>query len=274
MYPQYTEKSGKNEVDYFQSLYSERMDNRPPATQPRLRYAILAQARTGSELIAAYLRRRGVGLPLEYFHDASMVMLAARWGCLDASGAVDFARYRAELERHRTGAGGVFGIKIMILHLGRVAGGNLNTAAAILGGFDKVLLVRRRDTLRQAISLMRAMSTGQWHVLPGDEQKPVTSADLSLSFARVTYCWALVLNQEREMARLEATLPEAKQRTVWYEDLVDPTTMSAIAAWLGVESGNPARPVDADHPLPIKGDSREADAIMKAYLDYISVMPP
>jgi len=98
MYAQYTEKSGKNEVDYFQSLYSERMDTRHPS-QPRLRYAILAQARTGSELVSAYLRRQGIGLPLEYFHDASIAMLAARWGCLDAAGAVDIARYRVELER-------------------------------------------------------------------------------------------------------------------------------------------------------------------------------
>ena len=273
MYAQYTEKSGKNEVDYFQSLYSERMDTRRP-TQPRLRYAILAQARTGSELVAAYLRRQGIGLPLEYFHDASIAMLAARWGCLDATGAVDAARYRAELERHRTSAEGVFGIKIIISHLGRVTGGNLNAAAAVLAGFDKVLLMRRRDTLRQAISLMRAMSTGQWHLVPGDEHKPMTSTDWSLSFARITYCWALVLGQERDMVRIEAMLPRAKLHTVWYEDLVDPSTMSAISAWLGIESGNPARPVDADHPLPIKGDSREADAIMKAYLDYIGVMPP
>lgn len=273
MYAQYTEKSGKNEVDYFQSLYSKTADieGAPP---PRLRYAIYAQARTGSELVSAYLRRQGIGLPLEYFHDASIPMLAARWGCLGPDGRVDFARYRAQLERHRTTAGGIFGIKIIVPHLSQIVGGNLNAAAAVLGTFDKILLMRRHDTLRQAISLMRAMATGQWHVVPGDDQKRLTSSDVSLSFARITFCWALVLNQERDMAQVEAMLGPGKLRTVWYEDLSDANTMSAIAAWLTADSGVSPRPAAPDHALPIKGDSREADAIMKAYLDYVGVVPP
>jgi len=61
---------------------------------------------------------------------------------------------------------------------------------------------------------------------------------------------------------------------VWYEDLSDPDTMSTIATWLSAESGVSPLPAAPDYALPIKGDSREADAIMKAYLDYIGVVPP
>ncbi|HXP73790.1 MAG TPA: hypothetical protein VN823_06560 [Stellaceae bacterium] len=50
--------------------------------------------------------------------------------------------------------------------------------------------------------------------------------------------------------------------------------MSTIATWLSAESGVSPLPAAPDYALPIKGDSREADAIMKAYLDYIGVVPP
>lgn len=272
MYTQYTDKSGKAESDYFQSLYAESRDSRggPP---PRLRYAILAQARTGSELIAAYLRRRGVGIPLEYFHHASMPLLATRWGSLDAAGGVDLQRYCAELERRRTSSTGAFGNKILVGDLNRVTNGNTESGLALLQGFDKIVLTRRRDTLRQATSLLRAMSTGQWHVLPGDEQKRVAPSDLARLFARLTYCWARILDQERDMARLEAGLPRAKLRTVWYEDLTDPGTLPAIFGWLCAESGIEPQPEAADHPLPIRGDAREADGIIKAYIDFIAATP-
>jgi len=272
MYAQYTETSGKAESDYFQTLYAESYDT-PGAPPPRLRYAILAQARTGSELLAAYLRRRGLGVPLEYFHHASMPMLAARWGSLEEGGRIDLGRYCAELERNRTGPTGAFGNKIMINHLARITSGNNGVALAILERFDKIVLTRRRDTLRQATSLLRAMSTGQWHVLPGDEHKPVVTADLVRSFARLTYCWADVLGQERDMAALEATLPRGKLSTVWYEDLSDPRTLPAIVDWLCAGSGVEPQPEATDHPLPIRGDTREADAIIKAYMDYIAAKP-
>jgi len=272
MYAQFTDKSGKHEIDYFQTLYSERMDNKAP-TPPRLRYALLAQARTGSELVSAHLRRQGVGLPLEYFHGASIGLLATRWGCFGPDGTFDFARYCAALERYRTTSSGVFGIKIIMPHLSHVTRGDIGAAAAYLRSFDKVLLMRRRDTLRQAISFMRAMSTGQWHVLPGDGNKRIASADLNLSFARITYCWALVINQDRDMGTLEAMLPQDRLRSVWYEELLDPRVPSGICAWLAGTAVSP-QPVAPDHALPLKGDTKEADAIMKAYLDFMGVQSP
>ena len=270
-HPQYSEQSGKQETDYFRRLYSEEMDT--SEAPPRLRYAILAQGRTGSELIAAYLRRRGIGIPLEYFHEGSLPLLAARWGCLEAGGLVDMLRYCDELERYRTTPSGAFGIKIIVPHLNRVTSANTDAAMTILDRFDKILLTRRRDTLRQAISLMRAMSTGQWHVLPGDDRKPMPSPDLRLTFARITYCWAQIISQEREMALLEAKLPAGKLRTVWYEDLSDPRAMPGIVDWLCAGSSVLPRPEAPDHSLPIKGDSREAETIEKAYRDYIAVKP-
>jgi len=273
MFAQYTEKSGKSEVGYFRSLYSESADN-PHAPTPRLRYAILAQARTGSELVSAYLRRRGMGVPLEYFHGSSLQTLAVRWDCMAADGTVDFGRYRAALERLRTTPNAAFGIKIIMDHLDLVTSRNPDVALEILQSFDKILLMRRRDTLRQGISLMRAMSTGQWHVLPGDEHKPLAGSNVTLSFARITYCWARVLGQERDMAMLEARLPASKLRTVWYEDLSGSPTLPAIANWLCAGSGIQPQPEAPDHPLPMQGDSREAAAVLKTYMDYIGVEPP
>src|ERR1700676_1927877 len=267
----YSEQAGDHEVSYFESLYSERWDR--PAAAARVRYLVLAQERTGSELLCAYLRQRGMGVPLEYFHKARLPALAARLGCLEADGIVNVARYRAELERRRTTDNGVFGAKIVMPQLAWIAGSTGIAPEQVAGSFDKVVLMRRHDTLLQAISLMRAMSTGQWHVISGDPLKPVNSSDIALSFARITYSWARVLDQERDMARIGAALAPAKARIVWYEDLADQRTMSEVAAWLCAGNGAAPRSVAPDHALPVKGDSQEADAIMKAYLAYIAVQP-
>jgi len=270
-YPQYTDQSGKSETDYFKSLYSEKLDN-TKAPPPRLRYAILAQPRTGSELVSAHLRRQGIGIPLEYFHRSSILILGTRWSCLDPDGKVNFGRYCRELERRRTTPSAAFGLKVTMPQISWLTGNNMDAAAGILESYDKILVMRRRDTLRQALSLMRALYTGQWHIIAGDEQKPVLTADVKLTFDRVTYCWARVLSQERDMARVEAALTPGKLRTVWYEDLLDPRTMPAITEWLCAGSGVRPQPAP-DHALPMKGDSREADAILKAYMDYIGVDP-
>ncbi|HKX10385.1 MAG TPA: Stf0 family sulfotransferase [Stellaceae bacterium] len=263
----YTERSGQAEANYFRSLYSEEMDVKE-ARPPLLRYAILSQARTGSELVAAYLRQQGIGFPLEYFHENRMPQLAVRWGCLEADGNVRLDRYGRELHRHRTVSNGIFGIKIGVPQLGPITGGNPETATVLLRGMDKVLLMRRYDTLRQAVSLMRAVSTGQWHVIPGDDHARVTASDMSVLAPRITHCWALVLSQDRDMTRLEATLAPDRVRTVWYEDLQDPKSMGMIADWLCTGIGVPAQPPKRKFPLPKRGDTQEADAIVKAYLEY------
>ncbi|HKX10384.1 MAG TPA: Stf0 family sulfotransferase [Stellaceae bacterium] len=237
----------------------------PPS---RLRYAIFSQARTGSELVAAYLRQQGIGLPLEYFHPNGVPLLAERWGCVDASGVIKLDRFGLELERHRTTSNGIFGIKIGVDQLGSITGGKPDAAVGLLRSFDKVLLMRRHDTLRQAISLMRAVSTGQFHVMPGDDHKRVTDTEMSVLSPRITHSWALVVGMERDMTRLTATLPPDRVLAVWYEDLQDPKAMDAIANWLCAGIGVPAQPEGRKFALPKRGDTRESDAIVKAYLDY------
>jgi LPS sulfotransferase NodH len=268
----YSNKSGEHEVGYFESLYSAQWDCAPPSAI-HLRYLVLAQERTGSELLCAHLRQVGMGVPLEYFHPARLPALAGRLRCVEPGG-LRLARYRAELERHRTTENGVFGAKVVMPQLALMADTAGIPVEKFVASFDKVILMRRRDTLRQAISLMRAMSTGQWHVIPGDEQKQLRTADPRLSFARITYCWARILGEERDMARLEATLRPGAARTIWYEELTEPRTMGDVVAWLCAGTPARARLPASDHPLPVKGDSREAEAIVSAYLGYISVEPP
>lgn len=267
MYPQYTEKSGQAETDYFRSLFSAEMDLKE-APPPRLRYAILSQARTGSELMAAYLRQQGIGLPLEYFHESGVPLLAERWGCVDARGVIKLERFGLELQRHRTTSNGIFGIKIGVPQLGSITGGNPDAAIGVLRSFDKILLMRRHDTLRQAISLMRAVSTGQFHVMPGDDRKRVTDSDMTVLSPRITHFWAMVLSMDRDMTRLVAAVPPDRVLAVWYEDLQDPKAMDMIANWLCTGIGVPAQPEGRKFALPKRNDTRESDAIVKAYLGY------
>jgi Stf0 sulphotransferase len=267
----FSDKSGRNEIDYFRLLYSEQWD-RADAAPVRLRYAILAEERTGSELLSAHLRQRGVGIPLEYFHDRHLPALAARFGCVGADGQVDVARYRAELERRRSSRNGIFGAKIVMPQLARLAGNDAALAAQFIGSFDKVVLMRRRNTLLQAISLMRAMATAQWHVIPGDPLKPVDSPDESRLFARITYCWARVLDQSRDLSAIGETLSPAKARWVWYEDLAGGRAGAEIAEWLCEGTGAAPGPAEAGHALPQKGDSGEAESIMQRYLAYLAIV--
>lgn len=268
----FSEKSGQHEIDYFERLYSAQWD-RAAAAPTRMRYVVLAEERTGSELLCAYLRRHGVGAPLEYFHDRHLPVLAARFGCVGADGKVDIARFCAELERRRTAENGIFGVKIVVPQLVWVAGNDIARAAQIIDSFDKVILMRRRNTLLQAISLMRAMATAQWHVIPGDALKPVSSIEDNRLFARITYCWARVINQTRDISAIADTLNPAKVRSVWYEDLANERVSAEIANWLCAGTGVVPGPAAADHALPQKGDSGEAEAIMQRYLAHIAILP-
>jgi len=268
----YSANSGRNEIDYFSRLYSQQWD-RASAAPVRLRYVVLAEERTGSELLCAHLRRHGVGIPLEYFHDRHLPALAARFGCVGADGKVDIVRYRAELERRRSSENGIFGAKIVMPQLAQLAGNDTARAAEFIGSFEKVVLMRRRNTLLQGISLMRAMATAQWHVMPGDPLKPVASPDESRLFARITYCWARVLDQSRDLSAIAETLSPAKVRWIWYEDLADGRVGTEIAEWLCAGTGTVPGPAADDHALPQKGDSGEAESIMQRYLAYLAIVP-
>ncbi len=235
--------------------------------EPRLKYAILATPRTGSEFLCASLRRRGIGVPMEYL---GVFSIADRLGCQDDAGNTPLSPYFAQLYAKRTTLNGIFGIKVLPMQLRRFARDDIAAAADFFSYFDRVLLLQRKDKLLQAISWARAIQTKQYHGFFGDAEQALTQPD-HLLFDETATQLAAIVSEDRYAARVVARVDPGKVRGVWYEQLSD-TVIDAIAAWLsaGAERIDLTRPPYVDHPVPRRGNAEEALGLKRRFLAYIS----
>jgi LPS sulfotransferase NodH len=155
---------------------------------PRRTLLLCSLRRSGSTLLAEALHATGrLGCPLEYFFAGMRPGIAERWA------APDLAGYVRALYRHRTDAGGTLAVKLFWPDLVGLCAEtwpdraeryqiNLETAPAAdaervyadvarivtdLFPNPSVVLLRRRDVLRQATSDVVAQQTGRWREVPG-----------------------------------------------------------------------------------------------------------
>ena len=156
---------------------------------PPQRSVLLCSARrSGSTLLGEALHATGrLGCPLEYFFPGTRPLVAGRWGTPDLPGFV------RELHRRRTDPGGTLGVKLFwpdLLSLcaetwpgdaGRYQAnleqvpapevarvhGDVARLVAELFPNPSIVLLWRRDVLRQAVSDVVAQQTGRWRELPG-----------------------------------------------------------------------------------------------------------
>lgn len=125
--------------------------------------------RTGSSLLAAEMRSTGfLGDPGEYFNPNRYDQFASDWG----APVDDLGAFISNLRIKTASPNGVFGIKLMMRHLDVLTRKGLLPPSPFrlqtLGEYfgDALLIqLRRRDKLRQAISLTKATQTGAWGVL-------------------------------------------------------------------------------------------------------------
>jgi LPS sulfotransferase NodH len=134
----------------------------------RRSYLVCATPRSGSSLLCDFLAGTGVaGRPEEYFWRVFEPEWSARW---QVAGYPDYVF--AALERTAT-PNGMFGAKIMWQHLPYLVerlyavpewreGGAHALLPAVFPNLSFVW-VRRLNTVRQAISLLRALQTGIWN---------------------------------------------------------------------------------------------------------------
>ena len=235
--------------------------------EPRLKYAILATPRTGSEFLCASLCRRGIGVPLEYL---GVFSIAERLGCRDEAGNTPLGPYFAQLHAKRTTPNGIFGIKVLSMQLRRFAGNDIPAAADFFSSFDRVLLLRRKDKLLQAISWARAVQTKRYHGFVGEAEQALTQPDLLL-FDQIATQLAAIVSEDRYAARVVARVDPGKVKGVWYEQLSE-TVIDAIAAWLsaGAEPIDLTRPPYVDHPVPRRGNVDQAQALKRRFLAYVA----
>jgi LPS sulfotransferase NodH len=152
----------------------------------RRSYFLCATPRSGSSLLCELLASTKVAAwPAEYFWRGDEAFWRERWGISDGD---DFI---AAALNAGTASYGVFGAKVMWDHLdnlatkARIASGNaadpLPELLARLFPNLRYVWVTRRDRLRQAISLARALETDVWARRPGDAVAPAVDATVDVA---------------------------------------------------------------------------------------------
>lgn len=130
-------------------------------------YIISYTPRSGSHLIGHYLGKTGqMGFPLEYLNPNNFPVWQQRFQTNDIVNTFEM------IKRYRTSSNGCFGCKLGLKEFERIVSENK---------FDdvfsdaKIVRIRRKDILSQAVSLAKAKMTGSFISL----QKPVAEAKYS-----------------------------------------------------------------------------------------------
>jgi trehalose 2-sulfotransferase len=141
---------------------------------PRRSFLICASPRSGSGLLAGVLRSSGVaGRPEEYFWRGDTPSWRERWGVQTD------AEYLAAALEAGTTVNGVFGARVMWAYVNdvpalvtRATGAEGRRSAVIMSAFPdlRLVLLRRRDRVTQAVSWAKAEQTGVWY--EGDVRRP------------------------------------------------------------------------------------------------------
>jgi trehalose 2-sulfotransferase len=206
-------------------------------------YLVCATPRSGSTLLCETLRKTGIaGNPLEFFEavpetgvprrpvdylagleDPEALALVDRPPPHDPPPYSDVracTRYTEHLDKVRregTTSNGVFGAKIMWAHvedLGRRLGTpELGTLVDELFDRPRFVWVRRRDTVRQAVSLWRAMQTQSWRA----ENEPAVG-EPRYSYAALHHLVQLLSGHDAAWERFFADRGE-RVLTLTYEEV-------------------------------------------------------
>jgi trehalose 2-sulfotransferase len=204
--------------------------------RPRRSILVCTMRRCGSTLLGEALARAGLGCPLEYFHAAWRPAFEARWSADDLRG------YAEALYQWRTSADGTLGVKLFwpdVLqtcqrrdparahrYTADLATCEPAHAASVYSDVGElvrelfpgttVVLLWRRDLLRQAVSDVIARQHGRWRELAGTAAEP--AAEPAYDPNRID---AMVRLFRYELGRWRACLDHLRLPTVEvvYEDL-------------------------------------------------------
>jgi LPS sulfotransferase NodH len=212
-------------------------------------YLVCSTQRSGSTLLCELLKSTGVaGCPDEFFEGRASTGVPPHPGDylrgLDPTGIgirsdrtapavpsysdLRDISYREHLERSfrlGTTANGVFGSKLMwnqldelktlASQLDEYAGLELPELLDALFGDPRYVWVRRRDKVRQAISLWRALQTREWS--SGDSDSGERASELGYHFEALDHLVRLLSDQDDAWGRYFASIG-SPQLTIPYED--------------------------------------------------------
>ena len=138
-------------------------------------YAICGDARCGSIFLCHLLRSTGVlGRPSEFFHDARVARAVVR----------DPEAVLGRLAPEAATPNGVYGLKVFAPHFDQVVAARWAERLPRLG----FVFLTRRDLLGQALSLVRALQSGQYKSdQPRQGEPRYDGAAIADSLARLAY---------------------------------------------------------------------------------------
>ncbi|MEO3755615.1 Stf0 family sulfotransferase [Streptomyces sp. B6B3] len=202
---------------------ARQLTGRQRSVEPVRSLLVCTNPRAGSWMLCTALAQTSVaGYPSEYLIPWDEKEWSALWG------ARDYEAFLAGMRREGTSANGLFSVKLMWGHVEHLrdrvreldAYRALDAADLLPAVFPEPTYVwlSRRDTVAQAVSHARAVTSGTWAV--GAAERPDAPPDAAaFDPDLVRRLHTEVLEQEEAWRRLFASRGVEPLR-LWYEDLV------------------------------------------------------
>lgn len=205
-------------LDFKTSLELDARRDFTARSAVKSRYCLLTSQRTGSTLIGRMLYSTGIaGDPLEYFNHILLEKERLRTG----NPSLNANEFLANMEKRRTSPNGVFGLKThyhQILRAFSTDSAN-EQVVSFLRGHQHLIWTRRRDKLRQAVSLAFARKTGHWSSEGSSRFNEVGTESPKISEEELFDALQTVCIED---LRWETLIESNNLRvlTVWYENLL------------------------------------------------------
>jgi LPS sulfotransferase NodH len=221
-----------------------------PLPSPKLAYWLCGTPRTGTNLLRYALKKAGCGHPAEGYHKYANQEFG--WGFDET----DFIRYtRQMVERQTSAKTGIFGLKIFWeqfqYYLDQcehpsISGGQALTPQEKVAVFfpdARFVFIRRRDKLRQAISLVKAKQSSVYIVTDKQNAPPSKPARLHYNPRMISYYLDLFAAQELLWDNFFMK-SDFTHKTIWYEDFEGnyEAQVASVIEYLGLDSGPIAQP--------------------------------
>ena len=248
---------------------------------PERSLVVCTQQRSGSTLLGEALHAAGgLGCPLEYLHPGFRPRMQKRWG------AADIGTFIAAMHRHRTDPSGTFAIKFFwqdfaaILcerHPDRFAASHFGPPAQMppdryrriheaIAEFLPAatwILLTRRNTLRQAVSLYVASMSREWRRL-GDGPRHAKAKDADYDFLQIFILLTRIQERDAHWRRFfEATSLPCHH--LYYEDI--DADYSGTIRKLFTALGRPDAPITPPR-LQKQADARSEELVQKFQIDF------
>ncbi len=216
-------------------MYDQNADFTTWYGTPRKRYILATIPRAGSTLCSIRLWQSGqLGAPLEYMN---LTLARAMWERLgyhlDGGGPSEaqIASYWRNVQKLRTSSNGVFGCKLFVCNLAKLASEDPSILSQMAP--THVVYLVRKDLLGQAISYCRAQQSHVWFggIRYRKDREP------TYDFERIRACLVSICQQMAVWEKLFRAWGVSPLRLCYEELCACPRrTVNAVKAYIGVHS--------------------------------------